>query len=86
MYGTLWTRLPQTLGPLLPLDEAAWAAVAHLPPQEQLERLGLAELVMEVRDARGRVLGIGPLILSLVLLGHLEEERAYFRHPEALSG
>jgi|GEM_PF-4527822 hypothetical protein len=86
MYGTLWTRLPQTLGPLLPLDEAAWAAVAHLPPQEQLERLGLAELVMEVRDAQGRVLGIGPLMLSLALLGHLDEEQAHFRHFQAISG
>jgi hypothetical protein len=86
MYGTLWTRLPQTLGPLLPLDEAAWEAVAHLPPQEQLERLGLADLVMEVRDAQGQVLGIGPLMLSLVLLGHLDEEQAHFRYFQAVSG
>lgn len=86
MYGTLWTRLPRTLGPLLSLDEAAWEAVAHLPPEEQLERLGLAELVLEIRDPQGRLLGSGSLLLSLLLLGHLEEERAYFRHPEALSG
>lgn len=86
MYGSLWTRLPHTLGPLLPLDEAAWEAVAQLPPGEQLERLGLAEMVFEIRNSQGQALGIGPLLLSLLLLGHLEEDQAYFRHPEALSG
>jgi hypothetical protein len=39
---------------------------------------------MEVRDAQGRVLGIGPLIVSLALLGHLDEEQAHFRHFQAL--
>lgn len=86
MHGTLWTRMAHTLGPLLPLDEAAWQAVAHLPPEDQLQQLGMAQVVMEIRDTQGRVLGIGPLMLSLVLLGHLDEERAYFCYYEPLSG
>lgn len=86
MYGTLWTRLPRTLGPLLPMNEADWEAVAQLSPDEQLERLGIADMVFEIRNSQGETIGIGPLILSLLLLGHLEEDQAYFRHPEALSG
>jgi hypothetical protein len=28
----------------------------------------------------------GPLMLSLALLGHLDEEQAHFRHFQAISG
>jgi hypothetical protein len=77
--GSLWTRLPESLACVLPLDTRKWEAVAELSPAEQLYWLGIEDVILEVVSRQGKVLGIGPLILSLTLLPQLNQDEAYFR-------
>lgn len=77
-HGSLWSDLERTLGPCVGLGPERWRAVAHLPPAEQLERLGLAEVVVAVRRRDGALLGVGPLWACLAVLGWAEAHECSF--------